>query len=136
MRQSLFLLLLLSFPLIGNCDFADYIIVRINDSIIYDSRIDRELYERVYGINLSKIEVKETETFVIEYVTDTPCPSCEYSLSFHTKSGLVIREFTSIGPSPFIFTKEEIHDIVKGELEVVYRNKDLDFRRTILKIGL
>lgn len=114
----------------------DYIIVRINDSIIYDSRLDRELYERVYKIELSKIEFRDTESFIIEYVTDTPCPSCEHSLSFNTKSGLVIREFTSIGPSPFIFKKEDIQRMVNDELEIVYRNKVFDFQRTILKIGL
>lgn len=80
MIKKLTILLLILQPLIAKCDFADYWTVSINDSIIYNSSEDDSAYFKTVIIDISKLQLKNSDTLKINYLTDTPCPDCKYSL--------------------------------------------------------
>jgi len=83
MKKYLLTTFILLFPLIAKCDFVDYWIISVNDSIIYDSRKDGVTIGGEYKIHsnfLNYLIVDDNDTLKINYITDTPCPNCKQHL--------------------------------------------------------
>jgi len=134
MKRFLITYFLFLIPFLGYCDFSDYWIVQINDSTIYDSRTDKEKWNRTFGINISELELTANDTLIIRHQTDTPCPDCEYNLLFTNTRKEKIGLYNLIGESEFKFTKEELISIIKEKTEIIYFRTDQEFMRRILFI--
>ena len=154
MIRKLTILILILQPLIAKCDFADYWIVSLNDSIIYDSRNDDSSYYKTATIFLSDIKLTNSDTLKINYLTDTPCPNCNYSLLITDKEKNKVLYLTKIGfdkdkpqTDPLAFVrqtnkygefflfKSDIEKLKnKGQLEVYFSTSRRRYLREILKI--
>ena len=84
-KEKMRLLLIITFlgiSIQGQCDFVDYWKIMVNDSVIYDSRNDKEAWTHSYKLNLPELNLEGTDTISLQYITDTPCPNCDYNLLF------------------------------------------------------
>jgi len=135
MKKNLITYLLFLTPFLGYCDFSDYWIVQINDSTIYDSRVDKEKWKRTFEINISDLGLKDNDIFMVTYITDTPCPDCEYNLLITTTQKEKIELLKMIGSAYFKFTREKLLSIIKEKTEVIYFRTDQEFMKRILFIN-
>jgi len=154
MMKKLTILILILLPLIAKCDFADYWTVSINDSIIFDSREDDSSYNKTATIFLSNINLTESDTIKISYLTDTPCPNCKYSLLITDKEKNKVLYLNKLGfdeeksnSDPLAFVRQSNKygefllmktDIDKlrnrGQLEVYFTISKWQYLREIFKI--
>jgi len=127
---TLFLLLL---PYLGYCDFVDYWVVQLNDSTIYDSREDKESWNRVHTLNLSELGLTNSDTIRVVYRPDSSCQDCEYNLLLISEAWAKKTKYQMIGSAIFELTMKDF-DFLNERTQLIYFQTGKPYLRRILII--
>jgi hypothetical protein len=130
MKTILFLLFNL-ISILGYCDHIDFFTIKVNDSIIYDSRVN---IRKVHTLKLSTLKLSKKDTITIHYRTDTPCPVCQYCLFFTNSEKEKIGLFRKTGNGEFKFCRKEFKKLTKFKTEIYYFREQQDIMKKILVI--
>lgn len=130
------ILLILIFPIsfAGFCDFVDYWIIQVNDSVIYNSNEDNNSWRNLYTLRFSDLKLSKNDTLKIIYQTDTPCSDCTYNLLLTDLKMNKKKLYEKKGLSTFEITFEDFKLLKSKSTEFIYFRSDQKYLRKIMRI--